>query len=64
MAERLGEHDVARDFAGMAGYERLTCRTCGDATLVRQPYMTDAVWTEKVSAFLSWHEGIPKDLVI
>ncbi len=63
MAGWAEEHDVVRDSAGMAGYERLTCRTCGDATLVRQPYMTDSVWAKKQSEFLSGHDGIPKDLV-
>lgn len=58
----FGDHDVVRDSAGVGCHERLTCRTCGGATLVRQPFMTDARWARERSEFLSWHEGVPKDI--
>lgn len=52
------EHDVRSDYAGFfQNHPRLTCYTkaCGSATLVRQPFMSDARWTQEVAAFRRNH---------
>lgn len=48
------KHIVVEDFAG-GGYPRLTCQTCDDKTLVRQPYMADADWERQKFLFLKEH---------
>lgn len=49
-------HTVVRDYAGMMLWrERLTCRTCNDATVVRQPYMNDVQWRAASDLFLENH---------
>jgi len=50
-------HDVRLDRAGLAQLERLTCRKygCNNASLVRQPFMSNADWDRKVKKFLAKH---------
>lgn len=51
-------HDVVIDEAGfLQEATRYTCRSpgCVDDTLVRQPYMTNSVWDEKVKEFRARH---------
>ena len=49
-----GPHEVVRDTTG-SGLPRLTCRTCSDATVVRQPFMTESKWALTVAVFRSYH---------
>ena len=58
-------HDVDTDYAGFNyNMERLTCFTCQE-TLLRQPYMTDAMWEQLKATFLRSHptdnqlKGVP-----
>ena len=57
------EHDVASELTGWGRnhpeqrLERLTCRTCGGATLVRQFYMSGADWHEQRETFVQAHPG-------
>lgn len=51
--------DVRIDRAGV-GHLRLTCYSCGttslhDITCLRQPYMNDEQWGEKLEAFKAAH---------
>lgn len=51
------EHDVRADLAGWGDHRRLTCFTsgCNFATLVSQPWMSQAVFDQKVEEFLTAH---------
>ncbi len=50
-------HDVLADHVGFNPRPRLTCysSSCRLATLVAQPYMTQVIWDEKSTQFLSAH---------
>lgn len=52
-------HEVYVDRAGWGGHLRYTCHDCSpggvSATCLRQPYMTDAEWEEKLTAFKKEH---------
>jgi len=52
-----GGHEVLYDEP--RGYPRLTCISdeCESATLVRQPYMSDETYLQRVFEFLSKHPG-------
>ena len=43
-----------------SGHPRLTCHTCDDDTLVRQPYMTNEQWQSAGWAFESVHGKFSK----
>ena len=65
MPDSTGAHDVQYDYAGfLQSHPRLTCysRSCDGATLVAQPYMTQAIFDDKVREFLKVHP--PKDGLI
>lgn len=47
-------HKVELDVAGWGGYSRFTCHTC-QATLVKQPWMNENIWQQKVQDFLTKH---------
>lgn len=49
------EHKTELDGAGWHNRPRLTCYTCDNATLVRQPYMTMGQWIERVAEFAIAH---------
>ena len=51
------KHHVVADRAGWGEHKRLTCFTlgCHGATIVRQPYMTNAQWAQKVKVFTRIH---------
>lgn len=52
------KHQVVLDYAGFnENIPRLTCDSegCNCATLVRQPYMSDAVWQNSVTRFQQLH---------
>jgi hypothetical protein len=49
-----GSHVIVRDRAGWSGHFRITCTTCR-ATLVRQPFYTQAEWDREYVAWLSEH---------
>jgi len=52
----LPDHDVRHDMAGFTARPRLTCYSPGcDATLVAQPYMTQAVFDAEVVTFMASH---------
>lgn len=47
-------HDLVIDGAGFGGHTRWTCRTCG-TQIVRQPYMNEFQWNERLAAFQALH---------
>lgn len=50
-------HKVHFDYGGAALLPRYTCRTegCHEATLVRQPFMTEMIWRMRKRSFLAQH---------
>ncbi len=47
-------HDTKLDGAGFNNRTRLTCYTCNQ-TCLKQPYITQEIWTEKVNKFVTAH---------
>lgn len=48
-------HDTELDGAGHSGRPRLTCYTCNNETLIKQPYMAYWQWQQKVAEFAAKH---------
>lgn len=54
-APLLPQHAIEEDRT-VSGYERWTCHSCS-MTCLRAPFMSDAEWSRKLSA---WHRAHPK----
>lgn len=54
-ATKEKDHDVVLDSAGWGEHARLTCRSCGNATYVAQPYMTKDQARAGMAAFFRVH---------
>jgi len=50
------QHLIVFDYAGFGkNIPRLTCYRCNCTTLVRQPYMGDAIWQTAIDQFKQQH---------